>query len=244
MVKTVAIVQARMGSTRLPGKVMQDIGGETMLARVVRRARRAVRLDELLVATSTNSGDDVLVAECARLGVACARGSEDDVLDRYYCAATSHDASRIVRITADCPLIDPDLVDEVIARFEQSDADYASNTLERTFPRGLDTEVVSAVALARAWREAREPYQRAHVTAFLYEHPEIFRLAGLRADADYSALRWTVDTPDDLALVRAIYMRLGNDDHASWRAVLDLVEAKPELTEMNRSIRQKELREG
>lgn len=241
---TVAIVQARMGSTRLPGKVLMDLGGTTMLARVVRRTRRARRLDSLLVATTTAPADDAIVRECERLGAPVFRGSEDDVLDRYYCAAQAAAADRVVRITSDCPLIDAEVIDAVIARLAETQADYASNALPRSFPRGLDVEAMTAPALARAWREARQSFERAHVTPYLYGHPESFRLAGITAESDYSSLRWTVDTTEDLAVVRALYARLGNTDEFGWRAALELVRRDPALAQGNRAVRQKELGEG
>lgn len=239
--KTVAIVQARMGSTRLSRKVLRDIGGETMLARVVRRAQRAGFLDEVVIATTTLREDDVLVTEGARLGVRVTRGSPDDVLDRYYQAAQTLSAARIVRITSDCPLIDPEVIDAVGAGFVRSDCDYASNTLERSFPRGLDTEVFSIEALTRAWQQAREPFQREHVTPYLYQNPHLFQTVGIRAEQDYSAHRWTVDTPEDLELVRAIYARLGNTDTFTWREALAVVEREPALAALNQYIVQKAL---
>jgi spore coat polysaccharide biosynthesis protein SpsF len=158
----VAVIQARMGSTRLPGKVLRDIGGKTMLARVVRRMQCAASLSQVVVATTTSPADKAIVAECERLGIPAFRGDEQDVLDRYYQAAQAHRADVVVRVTSDCPLIDPGVVDEVVRAFLDAEPDYASNTLERTYPRGLDTEVMTMAALARAWREAQEPYQHAH----------------------------------------------------------------------------------
>lgn len=240
----VAIIQARMGSTRLPGKALIDIGGMSMLARVVRRVQRARTIAGVVVATTVGAADDAIVAECARLGVPTTRGSEDDVLDRYYQAAVAHQAQVIVRITSDCPLIDPDVIDLVVQAFQQAAPDYASNTLERRYPRGLDLEVFSFAALEQAWREAAEPYQRAHVTPFLYQHPERFRMLAVSGADDHSAHRWTVDTPEDLAFVRAVYARLGDADAFSWRAVLDLIEREPALAAINAHIEQKELRQG
>lgn len=244
--KTVAIVQARSGSSRLPSKVLADIAGRTMLARVVRRTRRARCLDEVVVATTEAAADDAVAAEGAALDVAVHRGSEDDVLDRYRRAAEAAAAEAVVRITADCPLIDPAVIDRVVEAFAAAGADYASTTLERTLPRGLDVEAFTAEALARAWREAEEPYQRSHVTPYLYEHPERFALLPVTVPAPpgAAALRWTVDTAEDLELVRALYDRLGGDDAFGWRAALALVDAEPYLAEINRGVRQKALREG
>jgi spore coat polysaccharide biosynthesis protein SpsF len=237
--KVVAIVQARMGSTRLPGKVLMDLGSDTVLSRVVRRLRRARLVNEVVVATTTAAADDAIVLESERLGVSSFRGSEDDVLDRYYHARQEAEAETVVRITSDCPLIDPELVDETIKLFLNEHADYASNVLTRKFPRGLDAEVFTAAALEKAWRDAREPHQREHVTPYLYEHPELFRLVSARGEVDYSFYRWTLDTTADLRLLREIYARFGNHDTFGWREVIALMEAEPSLTQLNSHVIQK-----
>lgn len=233
-----------MGSTRLPGKVLIDLGGESVLARVVRRLRRADLVDEIAVATTTSAADNAIVSECEHFSVAVFRGQENDVLDRYYQAAHWVNADAIVRITSDCPLIDAELTDNTIRAFIDCKPDYASNALQRTYPRGLDTEVISCDALTRAWQEARLSYQRAHVTPYIYENPDRFHIVPVRGDADYSDLRWTLDTPEDLTFIRAIYERMDNDDSFSWRDVLALLESEPQLTELNREVRQKALQEG
>ena len=240
----VAIIQARMGSTRLPGKVLQDVAGKSMLARVVRRVERARLVDQVVIATSTALGDEAIVAECERLGVESFRGDEQDVLDRYYRAAAHFRAPVVVRITSDCPLIEPEVVDEVIAAFRAARPDYASNTLERSYPRGLDTEVMSLEALARAWAEAPEPYHWIHVTPYFYQNPELFTLLSVRQARDDSRQRWTVDTAGDLAFVRQVYERLGSGDDVHWQDVLDLLEREPELMALNRDVQQKALDEG
>lgn len=241
--RIVAIIQARMGSTRLPGKVLKDVAGEPMLSRVVNRVRRATRLNEVLVATSTEPGDNPVVQHCAAIQVPVFRGSELDVLDRYYRAAQSCAAETVVRITSDCPLIDPGIVDQVIAAFMESKADYASNCLKRTYPRGLDVEVAGLPAIARAWREASEDCQRVHVMPYLYQS-SLFSLTSVENDSDYGQNRWTVDTAEDLEFVRAVYSRLGPGDGFGWREVLRLLEREPWLAEINRSIAQKELHEA
>jgi len=192
--KIVAIIQARMGSTRLPGKVLMDLGGETVLARVLGRLQRAIMIDEIVVATIDSAADDAIIRECQRLEVSCFRGSEDDVLDRYYQAARMFAAEVVVRITSDCPVIDPDLVDETIGTFQVQCGDYCSNSFPRTYPRGLDTEVFTMNALEQAWHNARRLYEREHVTPYLYEHPELFRLVSHQGQTDYSEYRWTLDT--------------------------------------------------
>ena len=242
--KTVAIIQAHMGSTRLPGKVMCDIEGSSMLARVVRRTRRARKLDQVVVACATDPVDDVLLPECAKLGVEVFRGSDTDVLDRYLGAASHFQATTIVRITSDCPLIDPEIIDQVVAAFEQAGPDYAANILQRTYPRGLDTEVFRLSGLERCWGEAREKYQRVHVTPYFYQNPDKFRLLNVFGVCDYSPYRWTVDTPEDLEFVRRIYRHLGSDETFSWIKVLALVRGNPELLELNRQVQQKSLHEG
>ena len=228
-----------MGSTRLPGKVLTDLGGKTVLARVVRRLRRAKLIDEIIVATTDLPTDDPIVRECNHLDVPYFCGSESDVLDRYYQAAKVFGAEAVVRVTSDCPLIDPQLVDETIAAFQADEADYASNVIPRTYPRGLDTEVFTAAALERAWLEAKEPHQREHVTPYFYEHPKLFRMASALADADYSRYRWTLDTSEDLELIRAIYSRFDNRDDFSWKEVLALMEREPDLADLNSRVVQK-----
>lgn len=239
----VAIIQARMGSSRLPGKVLLELGGETVLGRVVRRLRRSRQISNIVVATTTEPADEAIVAECDRLQVLCFCGSERDVLDRYDQAAHANAAEAVVRVTSDCPLIDPELVDKTVELFRDEHADYASNVFPRTYPRGLDTEVFTFDALGRAWREAREPHQREHVTPYLYEHPRIFKLVSLSGAADYSHYRWTLDTREDLELLRAIYSRLDGGDAFSWREVLRLMEREPELAELNSHVLQKTVRQ-
>jgi spore coat polysaccharide biosynthesis protein SpsF len=242
--KIVAIIQARMGSSRLPGKVLQEIQGGSMLARVVNRMRRARAIGEVLVATTDGSADDRIVQESRRCSVPVFRGSEDDVLDRYFRAAQWAHADVVVRITSDCPLIDPEIADKVVRAFLAKRPDYASNTMVRTYPRGLDTEVMTRQALERAWHAADQPYQRAHVTAYLYEHPGEFDLLSVEDDVDRSQHRWTVDTPEDLEFVRAIYARLNAREAFLARDVFALLEREPELMELNRWIEQKALQEG
>lgn len=240
---TLAIIQARMGSSRLPGKVLMDLCGTSVLARVVGRLGRSQEITQIVVATTSASVDDAIVRECERLQVSCFRGSEDDVLDRYYQCARAYPANAIVRITSDCPLIDPNLVDETVIILKNQKADYASNVIPRTYPRGLDTEVFTSAALERAWREARELYEREHVTPYFYEHPKTFRLASVSGAVDYSRYRWTVDTREDLELLRAIYSRFHGRDDFSWQDVIALMKREPQLAELNSQVLQKSLRE-
>jgi len=242
--RIVTIIQARLGSSRLPGKVLLDIAGRPMLARVTARAMQARRVCHTVIATSTRD-EDTPVAEAARgLGVEVFRGAETDVLDRYYQAALAFGADAVVRITADCPLIDASFIDACVDTWLQERCDYVSNAVEPPYLRGLDVEVLSMAALASAWREAKESYHRAHVTAYIYQHPEQFRCVFVPWDADYSAHRWTVDTEEDLALVRAVYARLADTNHFSWRDVLRVLGDEPSLMELNSSVHQKDITEG
>jgi len=256
---TIAIVQARLGSTRLPGKVLLDIGGQPMLVRVVERVRRAGRLDGVVVATTTEVQDDPVEALCRERGYACTRGSLQDVLDRYYQAARGAGAGTVVRITSDCPAMDPQLIDQTVDEFRRAGADFAANRLpppwSRTFPIGLDVEVCTFAALERAWREADQPFQREHVMPYFYEgipagalsstctaaaaSPRGFRVVLVNHDPDYGALRWTVDTPPDLELLRQVYARFDNQDTFSWTDVLALLEREPALARINASVPQK-----
>jgi len=242
--KIVAIVQARMGSSRLPRKVLKDLGGATVLDRVLNRLGRSRLIQESLVATTIEPADDAIVEHCERTGRKVFCGSEQDVLDRYYQAAKYVNADVVVRITSDCPVIDPEVTDATVHAFLDRHADYASNVLVRTYPRGLDTEVMTVQALERAWRESTKPYEREHVTPYIYENPQEFKLHGIENDTDCSGHRWTVDTPEDLQLLRAIYERFGGRDDFGWREVLKLVESDPSLAEINRNVVQKAVHEG
>lgn len=239
--RVVAIVQARMRSTRLPGKVMLDLAGEPLLVRVVNRTRRAKAVNEVVVATTLQPVDHDIVSLCDQKGWHCFRGSEDDVLDRYYHAALAYRADVIVRITSDCPLIEPEIVDRVMQAFSegQPGIDYACNVLPtRTFPRGLDTEIISFEALERAWNEDLNPRSREHVTPYIYQNDHLFQLHGIVNEVDYSHMRWTVDTPEDLEFVRCIYDHFGHDCFA-WQEVLAVLRDKPEWLEINRHVQQK-----
>lgn len=221
--RVVAIIQARMGSTRLPGKVLMDLGGDTMLARCVDRTCRAQILDEVVVATTGQLADEIIVDLCIMRGWSYFVGSERDVLDRYYRAAMEYQADAVVRITSDCPLIEPVIIDQTVRKFlsHQPTIDYVSNIYPyRTFPKGLDVEVMRFDTLARAWREDISPTWREHVTQYIQRTPDLFRTLTIANTVDYSHLRWTVDTPEDLVFVRRVYDHFGNDDF-SWQEVLN-----------------------
>lgn len=238
----VIVVQARMTSSRLPGKVLMPIHGRPMLAWQLERLQR-VRDDVLVsVATTAQATDDAVVQLCQDLGIPVTRGPEADVLDRYWQAAVEHGANPVIRITADCPLIDPDVSRQVLELWEESGADYASNTLDRRYPRGLDTEVISRSALQDAWESATQPFEREHVTPFIYLHPERFRLVGLRNDADESMRRWTVDTAADLEFVRAVFSHLAQTSRDFGSTdVRRLLERHPEIERINANVEQKNL---
>jgi len=238
--KIIAIIQARMRATRLPGKVLEDLAGQSMLVRVVNRTCLAKNLDAVVVGTTTQLNDDAIMYLCKTQGYPYFRGSEEDVLDRYYQAALAFKADVIVRITSDCPLIEPEIIDKVVNEFlfYYPEVDYVSNTLMRTFPRGLDVEVMSFDALEKAWQEDDNPAWREHVTPCIYHQPEKFKIRNVANDTDYSHMRWTVDTPDDLTFIRKIYEYFQRDDF-TWKEVLHSLGIHPEWMEINRHIQQK-----
>lgn len=259
---TIAIIQARLGSSRLPGKVLLDIAGKPMLSRVVSRLRRSALLDGLVVATTVDALDEPLVEFCRDNGYVCLRGSQFDVLDRYYQAAREMQATNVVRITADCPLIDPGLVDQVVHEFMRTGVDFAANRLPppfgRTYPIGLDIEICSFKALERAWQEADQPYQREHVMPYFYEDTALqkisptlsqattgrgFKVLLMDHDPDLGTLRWTVDTAADLEFMRQVYTQLGGGDDFSWVQVLKLVQEHPDIAGINSAERHKFLHE-
>lgn len=205
------IIQARTGSTRLPGKVLKNICDKPLLIHVVERVAYSKLIDDIIVATTISKSDDAIESLCLQNGIMCFRGSEEDVLDRYYRAAQAFQTTKgdaIVRITADCPLIDPDVIDQVIELYKQSGADYASNIDPPTYPDGLDVEVFSFAALEKAWLEAKLLSEREHVTLFIREHRDRFKISNLENASDVSALRWTVDEAEDLEIIKEIYESL------------------------------------
>ena len=266
--RVVAIIQARMASSRLPGKVLLDIAGQPMLQRVVARTSRGSRLDAVLVATTTDSSDDPVADFCDARGIASTRGSQFDVLDRYYQAARQSGADVVVRVTADCPAIDPALIDGAVETLlggstaeECTDQfDFVANRLpppfHRSFPIGLDVEVCTFAALQRAWKEGREPVHREHVMPYLYEgvkltpaspqleagtSPRGFRIALRNHVPDYGSYRWTVDTPEDLQFMREVYVRFDGRDDFTWADLLRLVQREPGLAAINSSVQHKTL---
>jgi Spore coat polysaccharide biosynthesis protein F, CMP-KDO synthetase homolog len=211
-----AIIQARMSSSRLPGKVMRDLGGKPMLERVIDRVSRSRYISGLVVASTDDPADDPIADFCAQKGTPLFRGSLYDVLDRFYQCARQYQADVIVRVTADCPMIDPVEIDRVIAAFLEGGCDFAANRLpppeKRTSPIGMDTEVCNFAALEQAWQHASEKFEREHVLPYLYDTPERFRVRVVETSPDMGRLRFTVDTEEDLQIARAIYAAFANED--------------------------------
>ncbi len=238
--RVVCVIQARVGSTRLPAKVLLDLAGEPVLAHVLRRARRIAGVDDVVVATSTDPADDLVAAMCGRLGVRAVRGSLEDVLARYVVAARETRADAIVRITSDCPFLDPARSGAVVRAFLSEAPDYASNVMDRRLPRGLDTEIVSMAALVRADAEASGE-DREHVTRHVYRHPESFRCLSVRGEGeDLSMHRWTLDTIADYRFLCAVASALGSRaPDAGMHEVLAVLEAHPAIVGINREVRQK-----
>jgi spore coat polysaccharide biosynthesis protein SpsF len=260
--KVAAIIQGRMSSSRLPGKILADIAGQPMLTRVYTRTSRAKTLDEVIFATTTDASDDPVAEYCEFSGIHHTRGSLFDVLDRYYQTALQAKADVIVRITADCPVIDPELIDYVVNTLLDDEYDFVCNRLppphERTYPIGLDVEACTFKALKKAWKEAKEPQHREHAMPYFYEgvqlsalsrqlsegvSPRGFKVALLNHTTDFGDYRWTVDTPEDLEFMRQVYNHFDGRDDFTWKEVLDLVHDEPELAKINAGVEHKTLKD-
>lgn len=236
---TAAIVQARMGSTRLPGKVLKKVVGKPLLEHIVERLKKSKKLEKIIVATTSELADKPIIELCKRNSIDYFIGSENDVLDRYYQAAKKFRVDPVVRITADCPLIDPVVVDKILDYFLRNKAklDFASNTIKRTYPDGLDVEVFSFETLERAWSEAKNSFDREHVTPFICNNPDKFRVANVENDRDLSGLRWTVDYPEDFEMVRLIFENLYQKKGVFLMDdVIKLLKKKPEIAKINKGI--------
>lgn len=233
--KTIAIIQARMGASRLPGKMLKDIAGKPAIAHVVERVKMAKHLDEVWVATTTAHADDAIGDWAAANSVSVYRGSEQDVLDRYYKTAVGAGADVIVRVTGDCPLADPQVIDHVIEEFGDGVAfDYISNVHPPTFPDGLDTEVFSFTALEKTWKEAKLSSEREHVTPYIWNHPELFRQKNIENDIDLSTHRWTLDTPEDLECIRLIVEACQKKNiFCGLKETLEIIHEHPEWQGIN-----------
>lgn len=245
--RTVVIIQARMGSSRLPGKVLIRLGRKSVLEHVIRRVAACPLVSDVVVATTTVERDDPVVNEAERCGAKVYRGSEDNVLRRYCEAADRFDADTVVRVTSDCPLLDSDLLTKMLQEFiarrgRGEKIDYFSNTLTRTFPRGLDIEIFGKSVLDTACHEAVKPHELEHVTPFIYQHPEKFVVRNYTGEKDRSEYRLTLDTPDDLSLLSAIFHELGDEmETAGTERVIDLLERRPDLASLNAGVEQKEI---
>lgn len=238
-------IEARLRSTRLPGKVLKPILGKPMLALMIERLQRARTIDNIVIATTDNPADDPIVTLAEDLGVDYFRGSEDDVLARVLGAAQHFGADVIVETTGDCPVIDPGIVDKVVSDYRIGGADFVSNTLEYTTPRGTDVRVFSTAALAEVSRLTNDPADREHVSLYFWEHPEKYRLRNVRTDfpPEVARLRLTVDTPEDFELIRQIYEHLyPSNPEFTLADILDLFQRKPELPKINQHIQQKAVR--
>jgi spore coat polysaccharide biosynthesis protein SpsF len=260
--RVVAIIQGRMSSSRLPGKILADIAGQPMLGRVFMRTSRSAAVTETIFATTTDPTDDAVSEYCDFSGIPCTRGSQFDVLDRYYQSARQTKADMVVRVTADCPVIDPVLIDDAVNTLLEDEYDFVCNRLpppwHRTYPIGLDVEACTFKVLEKAWKEAKEPQHREHVMPYLYEgvqlaainrqrsagvSPRGFRIALLNHTTDFGEYRWTVDTPEDLEFMRQVYSRFNGRDDFTWQEVLDLVHDEPGLVEINAGVKHKTLKD-
>jgi spore coat polysaccharide biosynthesis protein SpsF len=238
-----AVIQARTGSTRFPGKVLEELGGRPVLEWVIRAARAASQVDEVIVATSTVPDDDAVAALASSLGAHVVRGSENDVLSRFVAALDAYPADAVVRLTADCPLLDPNLIDAVAGAWAAVPTlDYVSTVLVRSLPRGMDIEVVTAGAL-RAVDRMATGHDRVHVTSAVYADPTAYRLLGLSVTPPANDLRVTLDTQEDLALLRALVAELP-DAPPEWRDVVAILRRRPDLVAINANVVQKPLEAG
>lgn len=244
--KTIAIIQARTGSTRLPGKVLKLLAGKTVLSHVIERVKQSKQIDEIVIATTNLDSDEEIVKEAKLNNVGCFRGSEEDVLSRYYNSGLEFSGDIVVRITSDCPLIDPNVIDEIVEFYKENSYDIVSNASadpnQRTYPRGLDTEVFSFKSLENAFKNAREKYQREHVTPYIYEQSS--KKYYYKNYKDYSKYRWTLDTVEDLEFIEQVYSYLYKDRHDFYmEEIIKLMEKHNELENINKAVEQKKLNE-
>lgn len=234
--RTVAVIQARLTSTRLPAKVLKPLGSKEVLRHVVDRLAHCRVIDEVVIATTTDSADDSLVAFCQHHGLTYFRGDRNDVLSRFYHCATKYDAAAVVRVTSDNPLVDPTVVDRTIALFREKSADYAANNLRKCFPHGLDVEVIGFSALAQSYQRADKAPEREHVTQYVRHRPETYRLEHLDAGGDWQDIRLTLDHDDDYQLIALVMRLLG--EQADFQAIIDLFSEFPALRRLNDFARQ------
>jgi len=239
----VAIIQARSGSTRLPGKIFKNLACKPMLWHVVNRLSYSKMLKNIIIATTNLPEDDPVEVFCTENNISFYRGSSNDVLSRYYETAKIYNAAIVIRVTSDCPVIDPYIIDAMLTKFiNEGHIDYMSNSIERTFPRGLDTEIFSFPALEKTYNEAKLDYEHEHVTPYIYNNPDKFVIKNYANETDLSSYRWTVDTAEDFRLIEEIYNSLYRQDKIFlFKDILKLIESRPELTKINRDIKQKKL---
>ncbi len=240
MKKVEIYVQARMGSTRLPGKVVKEVLGRPLLSYLLERLKRVSLAQTIYVLTTQSSEDDVIIKECRDEKVPVFRGSSEDVLSRYYLLACERKPDAIVRITADCPLIDPAIIDSVIKAFLEEKVDYASNTIHYTYPRGMDVEVFSFKALERAYKEAMQASEKEHVTLYMYRHPELFQVKNVAGLKKYSSLRLTVDTQEDFELIKRLLEELyPKKPSFTLEDIIATLKEHPEWQQLNAHIQQR-----
>lgn len=241
----ICIIQARVGSTRLPGKILKKICDKTVLEHDIDRLKRVKNINRIVIATTTLEKDNAVVKEANRLGVIHYKGSEEDVLSRYYYAAKENNADVVVRVTSDCPLIDSKVTEKIIQYYLDNSEkyDYVSNTIDRTYPRGLDTEVFSFEALEKAFNEAKSQRDREHVTLYIWGNSNLFRLHQYKNNINYSGLRWTLDTIEDFELINRIYSTLYPEKNNNFNMgdIVKLYMENPELKEINNHIEQKRI---
>lgn len=237
--KTNAIIQARCGSTRFPGKVFADIDGKPLLWHVVNRLHGAKRIDEVIVATTVAGGDDRIEEWCRKEGVLCFRGSEEDVLNRYYSASLAYPSDAVVRITADDPFKEPAVIDRVIAMLVDGSYDLVTNNFPPSFPEGLDCEAFTFPVLERMEKQAKDPFEREHVTQYVYRRPEMFRIGNVSCGQQLSSLRWTIDNEEDYEMVKAVYRKRNPENHGIllMDEILEILRENPEIPLINSNVK-------
>lgn len=236
-----AIIQARTASTRLPDKVLLELGGKTVLEHVIQRVEKSKKIEKVVVATTTKKKDDRIIDLCKKLNIDYFRGSETDVLDRYYQTAKKFNFSAIVRITADCPMIDPQIIDKVIYLYKKEKLDYASNVIPPTFPDGLDVEVFPQKTLKKSWKESKLKSEREHVTVYMWQHPNLFKQNHLKNNIDLSIHRWVLDDPEDYEFMKKVYDKLyPNNPNFRMNDLLKFFIKNPEIEKMNKGIKRNE----
>ena len=236
-----AIIQARLGSTRLPGKTLMTIEGDSLIGHLVRRVKESKYVNNIVIATTTKEKDNAIVNFARNNDLKFYRGSEDDVLDRFYKTAIEYDVETIVRVTPDCPLLDPKIMDSVISQYIDGNYDFLCNTMPPTYPDGLDTEIFSFKTLERVWGDARKPSEREHVTSYIYNHPDLFKIYNCTNHVDISYMRWVVDEKVDYIFVAEVYKHLYKYGEIFYmNDALDLLSKYPELNDINKNIKRNE----